>query len=300
MVFVHIPSTMKKLNGLRAQWAEYGRMIKFSHTIFALPFALAAVVLAHQTHPISAGTLIWIVLAMVGARSAAMGFNRIADAELDRINPRTAAREIPSGRLSKGAAWRFVILSALLFIVSAAMLGRVCFYFSFPVLGLLLGYSYTKRFTVFCHVYLGFVISLAPLGAWIALTGSFSWAIGLLSLALMTYIAGFDILYACQDLEFDRQAGLNSLPVYLGVKRALILSSLLHLTSVFCLLLLSPAFGLGGIYLASVGGIAVLYIVEHRLVKPDDLSRINIAFFHMNSMISVLLFIGILLDTLLR
>lgn len=300
MVFVQTPLTMKKLNGLCAQWAEYGRMIKFGHTVFALPFALAAVVLAHQTHPISAGTLAWIVLAMVGARSAAMGFNRIVDAEFDHKNPRTAAREIPSGRLSKGAAWRFVALSALLFISSAAILGPICFYFSFPVLGLLLGYSYTKRFTVFCHIYLGFVISLAPLGAWIALTGEGSWAISLLSLALMTYIAGFDILYACQDVEFDRQAGLNSLPVHLGIKRALVLSSVLHIVSVVCLLLLSPAFDLGGIYLVFVAGIAILYVVEHRLVNPNDLSRVHIAFFHMNSMISVLLFIGILLDTLLR
>lgn len=291
---------MKKMSLLYSQWSDYGRMIKFSHTVFAMPFALSAVVLVSREQPVQGVSLLWILLAMVGARSAAMGFNRIVDADYDQKNSRTALREIPSGRLTRRAAWRFVALSAMLFFFAAAMLGEICLYLAAPVLGLLLIYSYTKRFTILCHLYLGFVISLAPLGAWIALTGEFSWKIVLLSAALMTYIAGFDILYACQDMSFDRQEGLYSIPAELGAERALRLSTVLHVVSFGLLVLLCPAFDLGWIYLAAVAGIGGLYVIEHRLVDPHNLARVNIAFFHMNSMISVLLFIGILADTLLR
>ncbi len=185
----------------------YGRLIKFSHTIFALPFALAAVLLAHRRQPVSWVTLAWIVLAMAAARSAAMGFNRFADFEFDRRNPRTSNRPLTSGAIDRKSVLCFIAASSLVFILSAAALGRLCFVLSFPVLAVLFLYSYTKRFTALSHLVLGFGIGLAPVGAWIAATGTLAPGIVLLSLALMTYIAGFDILYACQDIDVDRQTG---------------------------------------------------------------------------------------------
>ncbi len=275
-------------------------MIKFSHTIFALPFALSAVVLAARHHLPTLSDLFWILVAMVGARSAAMGFNRIADAAIDSANPRTKNREIPAGTLGRGAVILFVAASSFLFILAAGMLGRLPLMLSVPVLASLFFYSYTKRFTWLCHIYLGFCISLAPLGAWIAMTGSFSFAVCLLSLALATYIAGFDILYACQDFEFDRKAGLYSIPAKLGLSRALLISSALHVASFAFFAAIHVAFGMGRIYLATVLIIGVLLVVEHRLVDVGDLSRINIAFFHVNSVISILLFLGIFADEMLR
>lgn len=288
---------------IEALWERiltFGRMIKFSHTVFALPFALAAVVLANRVAPLTFGRFLWLLAAMVGARSAAMGFNRIADARLDKKNPRTAAREIPAGKLSMTAAAIFVALFSGLFIFAAAMFGKLCLYLSVPVLLLLFSYSYTKRFTVLCHLYLGLTISLAPLGTWIALTGGFSWPIGLLSLALMAYIAGFDVLYACQDIAFDQKEGLHSIPVRFGPAAALGIARGLHALSLGFFIWLFFAFQMGPVYLVSVGIIALLMVIEHSLVRPDDLSRINIAFFHMNSLISLVLFIGVLADTLMR
>ncbi len=278
----------------------YGRMIRFSHTVFALPFALSAVVLAWRDHPLSPGDMFWILTAMVGARSAAMGFNRIADAGIDAKNPRTATREIPSGKLSMTSARLFVLFFSALFILASAMLGNICFYLSFPVLAVLFAYSYTKRFTWLSHLYLGFAISLAPLGAWVAAARDFSWSILLLSLALMTYIAGFDILYACQDEEFDRKEGLFSVPARFGINPALGIAKVLHFCS-FCFFAgIFFAFDMHRIYLLTVLIIGCLFILEHRLVKPHDLTHINIAFFHVNSMISVILFIGVLADELFR
>ena len=286
------------------QWGErilaYGRMIKFTHTIFALPFALSAVVLAHRRHPFTPWDLFWVLAAMVGARSAAMGFNRIADAAIDARNPRTAVREIPSGKLSQSAATVFVAVFSGLFIVSAAMLGRLCLYLSVPVLGALFFYSYTKRFTWLAHLYLGFAISLAPAGAWIAAAGGFSPAILLLSGALMTYIAGFDILYACQDADFDRDEGLCSIPARFGPERSFTIAAGLHLLSFLFLVAVHFAFDMGPVYAIGVCIIGALYVVEHRLVSPDDLCRVDIAFFHVNSVISVLLFFTVLADELLR
>jgi len=286
------------------QWGErilaYGRMIKFTHTIFALPFALSAVVLAHRRHPFTPWDLFWVLAAMVGARSAAMGFNRIADAAIDARNPRTAVREIPSGKLSLSAATVFVAVFSGLFIVSAAMLGHLCLYLSVPVLGALFFYSYTKRFTWLAHLYLGFAISLAPAGAWIAAAGGFSPAILLLSGALMTYIAGFDILYACQDADFDQDEGLCSIPARFGPKRSFTIAAGLHLLSFLFLVAVHFAFDMGPVYAVGVCIIGALYVVEHRLVSPDDLCRIDIAFFHVNSVISVLLFFTVLADELLR
>jgi len=278
----------------------YSRMIKLAHTIFALPFALAAVVLAYRETTITPAMLFWIIVAMVGARSAAMGFNRIADASLDAENPRTVIREIPRGVISVREAALFVIISSLVFIFAAAMLSRLCLLLSFPVLLVLFAYSYAKRFTWLAHMILGFAIGLAPMGVWVAVTGTLAWKIGLLSLALLTYIAGFDILYACQDFEFDKQAGLYSMPARFGVKRAMRISTLLHFTSVICLAGLYLSFALSPVYLVFVAVIAGLFVLEHALVKPGDLTRIDMAFFHVNSMIAVLVFIAVLSGTLLR
>lgn len=278
----------------------YGRMIKFSHTIFALPFALSAIVMAWRDHTPGYSDLFWILVAMVGARSAAMGFNRIVDAAIDARNDRTSIREIPAGLLSKKEAVFFVIISSVLFVFSAAMLSPLCFYFSFPVLFFLMFYSYTKRFTRYCHLFLGFAISLAPIGAWVAITGIFSWGVFFLSLGLMTYIAGFDILYACQDIEFDKKEGLHSLPSLLGAKKAMTISSILHVGTLFCLFLMYYTFEMHSVFLVFLILIAILLLVEHKLVKADNLDHINIAFFHMNSIISVLLFLGVLTQELLK
>ncbi len=278
----------------------YGRMIKFSHSIFALPFALSAFVLAMRDHSFSIWKFVWIIIAMVAARSAAMGFNRLIDADIDQKNPRTRMREIPSGQLSKSSTIRFILLSGAAFILAAAMLGKVCFYFSLPVLGLLLFYSYTKRFTWLCHIYLGFVISLAPIGAWVAVTNSISFPIVFLALALMANIGGFDILYACQDLDFDADEKLFSIPSALGIEKALKISTLLHAATFLFFAIFFFAFGMSGIYFLTLTVIGVLLVIEHRLVKPDDLSNVNIAFFHINSIISVVLLAGILVNEVLR
>ena len=282
------------------QLLAYGKTIKFSHTIFALPFALSAITFACRHHPVSITRLFWIIIAMIGARSSAMGFNRIADARFDAKNPRTSKREIPLGRLSLTSAKMFVILFSFIFIFAAAMLGKICLYLSFPVLALLFSYSYTKRFTWFSHFYLGFVISLAPLGAWIAFTNTFSLPIILLSLTLLTYIAGFDILYACQDTSFDTKEGLFSMPARFGIQKALFISSISHVFSFLLLFLIFIAFDMKIIYLITVIVIGLLLIIEHKLVKPSDLSNVNVAFFHVNSAISIILFVGILADELVR
>jgi 4-hydroxybenzoate polyprenyltransferase len=276
----------------------YGRMIKFGHTVFALPFALAAVVLAAREHAVTPAQLGWILAAMVGARSAAMGFNRLADAEFDARNPRTANREIPAGILSRAAATAFVVLSGAVFVGAAAMLGRLPFLLSFPVLAALLAYSYAKRFTWLAHFYLGAAISLAPAGAWVAISGGLDPAILILGLALMAYIAGFDILYACQDAEFDRAEGLRSIPARFGVRTALRVAAAVHVVAFAAFLALYFAFGMGRVYLLAVGVIGFLLLFEHWLVPPDDLSRVPVAFFHVNGIVAAILFFGVLIDTL--
>ncbi len=278
---------------------DYGRMIKFSHTIFALPFALSAVVLAWKSSEPSVMDLLWILVAMAGARSAAMGFNRIVDADFDQKNPRTANREIPKGVLSRKQAMVFAVVSGLVFVFAAAMLSFLCFVLSFPVLFVLCFYSCTKRFTSFCHVFLGFAIGLAPAGTWIALTGSFHWGIVWLCLALLTYIAGFDILYSCMDAEFDREQGLFSIPVRFGLARAMILSCVLHVCTVGFLLVTYYSFSMHPVFLIFLAIIVLLLVAEHWMVNPRDLSRIHTAFFHMNSLVSICLFLGVLTQFLL-
>jgi 4-hydroxybenzoate polyprenyltransferase len=286
--------------GVQKKIKDYGKMIKFSHTVFALPFALSAVVLAWQTHEPSAWELLYILVAMVGARSAAMGFNRIVDADIDRINPRTAIREIPSGILSAKEAFLFVGISSLVFVGACAMLSLICFLLSFPVLFVLFLYSYTKRFTPYCHLVLGFAISLAPLGAWVAVTGTLNWGIVFLAAGLWFYIAGFDILYACQDIGFDTEQGLFSLPVFLGAPRAMQVSSLFHVIFLGFLLAMFLRFDMHPVFLGFLAVITGLLFLEHRLVRPDDLSQIDVAFFHVNSAVSVILFLGIVAETFFR
>ena len=292
------PLRVESSKGLLGRMEIFGKMIKFSHTLFALPFALSAVVLAHRQHPITLTVLFWIIVAMVGARSAAMGFNRIVDAKFDAKNPRTVDRAIPSGSMSLRSAGLFVVLFSVLFIFSAAMISKLCLILSIPVLVILLSYSFTKRFTWFSHLYLGFSISLAPMGAWIAVAGTLNWSVLWLSLALLTYIAGFDILYACQDREFDKKTGLFSVPAVFGVRTAFNMSALLHVLSFVFFVLVFISFDMGVIYFGALVVIAVLFMVEHKLVSPHDLANIRIAFFHVNSLISIILFLGIFFDQL--
>ncbi len=286
--------------GLAAKILVYGRMIKFSHTIFALPFALSALILARWETPVAHGLVFWIILAMVGARSAAMGFNRLVDAGYDASNVRTAGRELPKGMISERETVLFICLTGLVFVISAAMISLKCFWFSLPVLAALFGYSYTKRITWLSHLVLGFVIGLAPLGVWLAVTGMPSLKIAVLSLALGTYIAGFDIIYACQDVEFDRSAGLHSLPARFGVKTALIVSAVLHGMTVLSFFALYFIFDLSGIYLFFLVIITALLVLEHLLVKPEELSRIQIAFYDVNSLISVVLLVAVIVEDLRR
>lgn len=279
------------------QIQTYGQLIKFSHTVFALPFALAAVLLARLQHPVPWSTLGWILLAMVAARSASMGFNRYADVRFDLLNPRTANRPLTAGTIGKPAVLVMITLSSLVFLLAAGMLGKLCLLLALPVLVILFVYSYTKRFTAFSHLYLGFAIGLAPVGAWIAASGGLDLRILLLALALLFYIGGFDILYACQDIDFDRSVGLYSIPARWGAVRALRIAAALHVLTFGCLLGVYLTFHLGLVYLVILIVIGGLLVLEHKLVLPHDLTHIDLAFFHVNSAISVLLLLAVFLDT---
>ncbi|GAB6062143.1 UbiA-like polyprenyltransferase [Deferrisoma palaeochoriense] len=274
-------------------------MIKFSHTIFALPFALTGMVLAAGGVP-SAGTVLGIVAAMVGARTAAMAWNRLADAEIDAKNPRTAERHIPAGVVGRGEAWALVVGGVVLLEAAAWFLNPLCLRLSPLALGVIFLYPYTKRFTWLCHYLLGLALAAAPLGAWIAVTGEWSWRIVPLGLAVLLWTAGFDVLYALQDLEFDRAEGLHSVPQRWGKGRALRLAARLHLAMFALLALQIPLFGLGGWYLLGLVVTAVLLLYEHSLVTPYDLSRLDTAFFTMNGVVSVVVFLATFLDVVAR
>jgi 4-hydroxybenzoate polyprenyltransferase len=278
----------------------FGQMIKFSHTIFALPFVLSSVVLAaKQDYTIQNRDIFWIILAMVGARSAAMGFNRIVDASFDAKNPRTSKRAIPTGEITRVQSIVFVVLFSFLFLISSAQLAMICFYCGIPVLMLLFGYSYSKRFTYLCHIYLGVVISLAPVGAWVAITKSLDWPIFILSLALLTHISGFDILYACQDYSFDQQEGLYSIPAQYGISASLFISSLIHVICFLSFVAIYFIFDMNFIYFLTLIIIGIALLIEHLIVKPDNLSKVPVAFFHINSAISLVFFAGIAGDILI-
>ncbi len=271
------------------------KMIKLEHSLFALPFAFVGMILAAKGLP-SWDIILWVVVAMVGARSAAMGVNRYADAEIDARNPRTASREIPAGNISKKATLFYILLSLALYFTAAFMLNRLTAILSpIPVLIFIL-YAYAKRFTNFCHVILGIALGLAPICAWIAVTGSIDTAPFILGSAVILWVAGFDILYAIQDIEYDRKEGLYSIPAVFGTGGSLIIARILHFAAI-CLFISLMAFtNLGYIYLAGVLLSGALMAYEHSLVSKDDLSKLNMAFFNMNAYISITIMIFTIID----
>lgn len=271
------------------------RMIKWEHTVFALPFALLSLLVASEGRPDPA-TLGWIVVAMVGARSTAMAFNRLADARFDAANPRTATREIPSGALERGPVIVFTLATAALFVFAAAMLNPLCFALSPVALLIVWSYSLTKRFTAFSHLFLGLALGVAPIGAWLAVTGAFAAFPLVLALAVLCWVAGFDVLYACQDLDFDRAAGLHSIPAWLGPRGARWFARAMHGIAVGAWGVAFASVGLGGIALAGVVVAALLLGYEHWLVRGEDLSRIDKAFFQINSWIGMVLLASTLLE----
>ena len=274
-------------------------MIKWEHSIFALPFALCGAMLAAGGLP-TAHQLVWIVVAMVAARSAAMAFNRLADASIDAANPRTSTRALPAGHLTPAFVVTFIVVSCAIFVVAAAQLNRLALWLSPVALAVLLLYSYTKRFTRWSHLVLGFALGIAPSAAWIAVRGSLDPRILLLTAAVTFWVGGFDVLYACQDLDFDRQTGLHSIPGHLGILRALWVARAFHAIMLALLIALLWSFGLGKLAIVGVAVVAALLAYEHSLVSPDDLSKLNAAFFTMNGVISVLFFVFVAGDLLLR
>ncbi|HEU4795820.1 MAG TPA: UbiA-like polyprenyltransferase [Pyrinomonadaceae bacterium] len=266
-------------------------MIKIEHTLFALPFAFLGAVLAANGLP-TLRQILWIVVAMVGARSAAMAFNRIADRNFDARNPRTATRALPAGMLSVGFVWAFTLVSAAVFLLAAAMLNRLTLLLAPVALASVLLYSLTKRWTQFSHIVLGWCLSIAPTGAWIAVRGEIGSAIPLLlSLVVLLWTAGFDVLYACQDYDFDRREGLRSIPARVGIARALWISRTLHAGAFLALIWLYVLTGLGPLAFAGVIATGALLVYQHRLVRADDLGRLNAAFFTTNAFVSVILLV---------
>jgi len=264
-------------------------MIKIEHTLFALPFAFLGAVLAARGLP-TPWQILWIVVAMVGARSAAMAFNRIADRSYDARNPRTASRALPAGLLSVGFVWAFTIAAAVLFAVAAAMLNRLTLILAPVALACVLLYSFTKRWTQLSHLVLGACLSIAPTGAWIAVRGEIGSAVPLLlSLVVLLWTAGFDVLYACQDYDFDRTEGLRSIPARVGISNALWIARALHAAAFLALVWLFVTTQLGPVALIGVIATAALLIYQHRLVRAGDLSRLNAAFFTTNAFVSVIL-----------
>lgn len=271
-------------------WME---LVRFSHTLFALPFAVMALFLAYADRSPDLRVAVLVVLCMVFARTAAMAYNRLVDADVDARNPRTASRHLPAGLVTRVEVALLVIGSAMAFVGCAWLLNPLAFALSVPTLLVLLGYSHTKRFTSASHFVLGLALGLSPLGVWVAVRGApvdaSYWIPALLSLAVLLWVAGFDILYSCQDVEFDRQAGLHSVPKRLGVPRALWLARACHVAMIAALFLLARQAGLGTIYRVGVVVTAALLVYEHRLVRADDLSRIDVAFFTVNGVVSLLL-----------
>ena len=273
-------------------------MIKFEHTVFALPFAIMSAFIAEEGLP-SLTKLGWILVAMVGARSCAMAFNRLADAEIDSQNPRTATRAIPAGLITKGAVWIFTLVSAGLLVCAAWRLNPLAFALSPVALAVIMGYSFTKRFTALSHLWLGLALSISPVGAWIAIKGQFDWTPIILCCVVLLWTAGFDIIYACQDVNFDRKHGLHSIPARIGIRWALWVSSALHVVAVFLLFCIPRFAEMGHFYFVGVWIVVFIFIYEHAIVKPDDLSRVNLAFFTLNGMISLVLMALSIADILL-
>jgi len=274
-------------------------MIKWEHSIFALPFALCGAMLAARGWP-SAHQLVWIVVAMVSARSAAMAFNRLADVSIDAANPRTQTRALPAGQLSPAFVTLFVAVSAALFFVASFELNHLAFVLSPVALGIVLFYSYTKRFTRWSHLVLGLALGIAPAAAWIAIRGALDARILLLTAAVTFWVAGFDVLYSCQDFDHDSRSGLHSVPRYFGISGAFWIARAFHLVMIALLVALLQSFGLGKLAVVGVVVVALLLAYEHSLVAPDDLSRLNAAFFTMNGVISAVFFFFLAGDILWR
>ncbi len=280
---------LPELPELKNKLSDYFKMIKFSHSVFALPFAFTAAILAARGIP-TIWQIFWISVAMVGARSGAMGLNRVIDRKIDAANPRTKDREIPTGAISVSSALLFSLISLGVMVFSAYMLNPLCLKLSPLAIVVLVLYSFTKRFTWVSHFVLGLAISAAPLGAWIAVTGSFDWRVMPVVLAVLLWLPGFDILYALQDREFDRTHGLHSIPVSFGVEKSLRIARALHGMSWLFLCLTGLLFGLGKLYWLGMLVVAGLFIYEHSLLRPYDLSKLNKAFFNMNGYISITVF----------
>ena len=284
----------RDLMEIKNKMANIASLIKFPHTVFALPFALSGMVLASLKHPWGINQLLWIILAMVGARTAAMSFNRLVDRKIDAQNPRTQNRELVQGKLGLPDVYCLIIFSSSGFIFSAYMLNQLCFYLSPLALFIILFYSYVKRFSWFSHLFLGLSLGIAPAGGWIAITGSLKAEICLLSLGVLAWVAGFDILYSCQDHQFDVEHNIKSIPQRFGIKRALILARSFHALAFVFLLSLKYFFHLNLIYLFGVLIVGGILFYEHSLVKSNDLTKINIAFFNMNGIMSITYFIFLL------
>jgi 4-hydroxybenzoate polyprenyltransferase len=277
----------------------YLEMIRFSHTVFALPFAFTGAVLA--AHGIPAGEkILWILVAMVGARSGAMGMNRLADRHLDALNPRTRDRALPQGKISPGGAFAFVVLSFAVFLVAAWMLNPLCFSLAPVAIGIVTVYSYTKRFTTLSHLILGFSLAIAPVGAWIAVTGAFALPPLVLAAAVVFWVGGFDVLYALMDIEFDRRMGLFSIPARLGVERGMWVARAFHALTLGCFALLVPLLHLGPVYAGGVWLAAALLLYEHLLLHRHGLAKLDVAFFNVNGILSVGIFLCTLGDLWLR
>ena len=274
-------------------------MIKWEHSVFALPFALCGAMLAANGLP-AIHQLAWIIVAMVAARSAAMAFNRLADTSMDAANPRTRTRALPAKELTPQFVSSFVVVSCAIFVIAASQLNRLALLLSPMALAVVLLYSYTKRFTRWSHLVLGLALGIAPAAAWIAVRGTLDPRILLLAAAVTFWVGGFDVLYSCQDYDFDRRVGLHSVPRYCGIARALWIARLFHLLMLLFLVALVFAFGLGKLAVAGIVVVSLLLLYEHSLVSAEDLSRLNAAFFTMNGVISVLFFFFIAGDLLLR
>lgn len=281
----------------------YINLVKLPHTIFALPFALVGVVLASYRRPLRLSDLGWVILAFTAARFAAMAFNRIVDREIDRRNPRTAMRELPRGALGVAETWIAVSIASVLFVYSAGQLNRLCLALSPLALAWIFSYSYTKRFTRWSHLVLGGSLAIAPVGGYLAVAGGWSrpwWMLIALALGVATWVAGFDIFYSLQDVEFDREQRLNSIPAALGEERGIRVARALHVASIAALIVVGLGINAGGWYWVGIALAAALLLYEHSLVVPGDLSRVDAAFFTMNGMISIAFFFFVLMDRLMR
>ena len=286
----------------RSAWIRYANLVKLPHTLFALPFALVGVVLASYVKPVSWTQVFWVTVAFTAARFAAMAFNRIVDRRLDALNPRTAAREIPAGLIGVKEAGAAVLIASALFVIAAWRLNPLCFALSPLALACILGYSYTKRFTRLAHLALGLGLSIAPVGGYLAIAGGWStpwWALVLLSVAVMCWVAGFDIFYALQDIAFDREHGLFSIPAAIGPGKAIVVARVLHGITVLSLAAVGWGLGAGWLYAVGVIAVALLLLYEHSLVRDGNVRNLNAAFFTMNGVISIAFFGFVLAERLL-